>query len=251
MVHLIRRLLRAFRPRLRNASGRLSGSATAILRSRRVIRVFSAAATVECRAVPPESHTSCPGTGFAAGLARSAGSRVWPPAALTAVLGWTFAPDLRAQSGTTTGVIRGEVHGPLGVPLPGAVVVIRHRDTDLSTEVETDGGGTFIRPLLPPGVYDLTVAAADPSYGTERIEGAVLRVGGVLDLHLELRIVAAETVTVFGELPSVIETTNVTRSQRIAGEVADSVPSNGRNYLDLVLLTPGALGVPRDRTAMS
>ena len=179
---------------------------------------------------------SCP-------LRRSGLSRRFPSlaaAALTAVLGWTFAPDLRAQSGTTTGVIRGEVHGPLGVPLPGAVVVIRHRDTDLSTEMETDGAGTFIRPLLPPGVYDLTVAAADPSYGTERIEGAVLRVGGVLDLHLELRIVAAETVTVFGELPSVIETTNVTRSQRIAGEVADSVPSNGRNYLDLVLLTPGA-----------
>ena len=149
------------------------------------------------------------------------------------------APDLAAQAGTTTGVIRGEVSDPLGNPVPGAVILIQHRDTDLVTTVETAGSGGFVRSLLPPGTYDLTVTAAG-GFGTERIEGAILRVGEVLHFHLDLRLVAAETVTVFGELPSPIETTDFTRSQRLREEVVDAVPSNGRNFVDLALLTPGA-----------
>ena len=149
------------------------------------------------------------------------------------------APNVAAQAGTTTGVIRGEVSDPLGNPVTGAVILIQHRGTDLVTTVETSPDGKFVRSLLPPGTYDLTVTAAG-GFGTERIEGAILRVGEVLHFHLDLRIVAAETVTVFGELPAPIETTDFTRSQRLREEVVDSVPSNGRNFVDLTLLTPGA-----------
>ena len=155
--------------------------------------------------------------------------------ALTSV----HAPDLAAQTGTTTGVIRGEVRDPAGNPVPGAVVVIQHRETDLVTTVETSASGGFVRSLLPPGAYDLTVTAGG-GFGTERIEGALLRVGEALHFHLDLRLVATETVTVFGALPSPIETTDFTRSQRLREEVVDALPSNGRNFVDLALLTPGA-----------
>ena len=161
-------------------------------------------------------------------------------AALLAALVCLDAPDLAAQAGTTTGVMRGTVRDPAGDPVPGTVIVIRNRDTDLLTTVETGSAGTFVRTLLPPGTYDLMVAPATAGFGTERIEGAVLRVGGVLDLNVELRIVAAETVTVVSEAPAVIDATDVTRSQRIQEDVVDALPSNGRNYLNLTLLTPGA-----------
>ena len=150
------------------------------------------------------------------------------------------APSLAAQAGTTTGVIRGSVRDPAGDPVPGTAIVIQNRETDLLTTVETSSSGTFVRTLLPPGTYDLTVAPATAGFGTERIEGAVLRVGGMLDLTVELRIVVTETVTVVSEAPAVIDTTDVTRSQRIQEDVVDGLPSNGRNYLNLTLLTPGA-----------
>ena len=161
-------------------------------------------------------------------------------AVLLAALIGVHGPDLAAQAGTTTGVIRGTVRDPAGDPAPGAAIVIQNRETDLLTTVETSSSGTFVRTLLPPGTYDLTVAPATAGFGTERIEGAVLRVGGMLDLSVELRIVVTETVTVVSEAPAVIETTNVTRSQRIQEDVVDGLPSNGRNYLNLTLLTPGA-----------
>ena len=159
---------------------------------------------------------------------------------LLAALHHLGAPALAVQAGTTTGIIRGTVRDPIGAPLAGAVIVIEHRETDLLTTVETNASGTFVRTLLPPGTYDLTVAAATTGFGVERIEGSVLRVGEALDLAVGLRVVAAETVTVSSDLPAPLDTADVTSSQRIREDVVDGLPSNGRNYLNLTLLTPGA-----------
>ena len=159
---------------------------------------------------------------------------------LAAALLDVHAPQLAAQAGTTTGVIRGTVRDPLGDPVAGAVVVVQHRETDLLTSVETSASGTFARTLLPPGTYDLTVAAATAGFGTERIEGATLRVGEMLDLAVALRVVTAETVTVVSELPPTLDTADVTSSQRVLEDVVDGLPSDGRNFTSLTLLTPGA-----------
>ena len=147
--------------------------------------------------------------------------------------------EAAAQAGTTTGVIHGAVRDPTGQPVAGAVVEIRHRDTDFAATVETSGSGTFHRTLLPPGVYDLTVTPPGSGFGRERIEGARLRVGQTVDIEVLLRVVAAETVTVFGQSPDELHAEDVTRSQRMSEAVVDSLPSNGRNFLDLTLLTPG------------
>ncbi|MXY17441.1 MAG: carboxypeptidase regulatory-like domain-containing protein, partial [Acidobacteria bacterium] len=139
----------------------------------------------------------CRCTRVSSGLARLAAGLV-----LAAVLQNLNAPPAAAQAGTTTGIIRGTVSDQLGAPLAGAVVVIQHRETDLVTTVETSAAGTFVRALLPPGTYDLTVAAATAGLGTERIEGAGLRVGETVALDVQLRVVAAETVNVVSSLPS-------------------------------------------------
>ena len=159
---------------------------------------------------------------------------------LPAMLHSLSPPSIAAQAGTTTGVIRGTVSDPLGAPLPGAVIVIQHRETDLLTTVETSAAGTFARTLLPPGTYDLTVAAETGGFGSERIEGAGLRVGETLDLAVQLPVVATETVTVVSDLPSPIDTADVTSAQRVLEDVVDGLPSNGRNFVNLTLLTPGA-----------
>ena len=161
-------------------------------------------------------------------------------ALLAAMLVHQAAPEAAAQAGTTTGIIRGTVRDPLGDPMEGAVVVLHHRETDLRTSVETSSSGTFARTLLPPGTYDLTVKAATDDFSTERIQGARLRVGEMLDLVVTLKIVTAETITVVSELPPTLDTADVTSSQRVLEDVVDGVPSNGRNFVSLTLLTPGA-----------
>ena len=111
------------------------------------------------------------------------------PALLGAALVLLHPPELAAQAGATTGVIRGTVLDPAGYPLAGATVSVQHRETDLLTSVETTPSGTFVRTLLPPGTYDLTVTSGIPGFSSERIEGVALRVGEMVDLAVELRVV--------------------------------------------------------------
>ncbi len=149
------------------------------------------------------------------------------------------APRVEAQSGATTGVIRGTVRDATGAVLPGSLVSLTHRETGTRVTVVTSSVGAFARSLLPPGTWDLTVTGPGSGFGARRIEGAALRVGEALDLDIELELRATESVTVFGKTAPLIESGEVVSAQRIESEVVDALPSNGRNFLNLTLLTPG------------
>jgi len=143
--------------------------------------------------------------------------------------------DVAAQ--TTTGTIRGVVRDPTGAGVAGAAVVMEHLQTGLRTTVATTSNGSFVRTLLPLGTYNVT-ARAIGQFGDERIEGLVLRVGETVDLVLEFQPVALAEITISGRAP-LVDTEDVSNSQRLSAEVVDNLPNNGRNFLDYTLLTPG------------
>ena len=157
-------------------------------------------------------------------------------AAAAAIAG---AAPATAQSEATTGIIRGVVRGPGGAPVEGALVLIQHGETGFLTSVETTASGTFARTLLPLGSYELIVTKDDRGQ-MERIAGLTLRVGETLNLDLALKDVVAEEITVSEDANQTPATDDVTTSQRLADEVIEGLPTNGRNFLDLTLLTPGA-----------
>ena len=144
-----------------------------------------------------------------------------------------------AQSEATTGIIRGIVRGPSGAPVEGALVLIQHGETGFVTSVETTASGNFARTLLPLGSYELIVTKDDRGQ-MERIAGLTLRVGETLNLDLALKGVVAEEITVSEDANQTPATDDVTTSQRLADEVIEGLPTNGRNFFDLTLLTPGA-----------
>ena len=145
---------------------------------------------------------------------------------------------LSAQAQATTGVIRGVVRDPAGAPVAGAVVEFTHRETALRSTVRTTPSGTFVRPLLPIGTYDV-VARADDQLGEAAAPGLVLRVGEALAITLRFGAVELEGITVEGDREQLVHPEDVTSSTRLSEEVVDGLPNNGRNYLDFALLTPG------------
>ncbi len=148
------------------------------------------------------------------------------------------AATASAQSQASTGVIRGSVLDAAGAPVPGAVVEITHRETGLLTTVETTPSGTFVRPLLPLGTYDVT-AWAEAQLGAAAAPGLVLRLGEELTLTLRFSAVELEGITVEGHREHLVHPEDVTSSTRLSEAVVDGLPNNGRNYLDFALLTPG------------
>src|SRR5213083_1690047 len=157
-----------------------------------------------------------------------------PAAFLGAALVLAFQPSLAAQAQATTGVIRGVVTDPSGNPVTGARVTVTDVQTKFQRTVLTNQKGVFVAPLLPLGTYEVT--ARGVGLGEKKQTGIVLRVGETVDLALKLEPVELEAVTVTAT--PVVDVTKVETSARLPNRAVTGLPNNGRNYLNLTLLTP-------------
>jgi hypothetical protein len=106
----------------------------------------------------------------------------------------------------------------------------------------TSTTGVFLMPAMPVGRY--RVQAELTGFSSMIQDNFRLEVGqsAVLTFALKLATVE-ETVTVTGESPLVDTRSSELASRVSAGQVQD-LPLNGRNWLDLVALVPGARGNP-------
>ena len=140
-----------------------------------------------------------------------------------------------AQSQATTGIIRGVVSDPSGAPVVGATVTLRQTQTGFQRQVTTNDRGVFVASLLPLGTYDVTGRAV--GYNEIRRTGVPLRVGETVDLPMRLAAVELQAVVVEATQP-VVDASKVETSTRLPNEAVAGLPNNGRNYLNLTLLTP-------------
>src|SRR5207237_1312024 len=133
----------------------------------------------------------------------------------------------------------GRVTDPQEAPAPGAVVTVRNEATGVTWTATTGSDGRFALPLLPPGVYAAQVQMT--GFSTWRAAGIILEVGQ--DRRVEARLAVG----------GVQETVTVSRAVRVVTTAVDgvlsataiqSLPLNGRNFLELALLVPGTAPTP-------
>ncbi len=151
------------------------------------------------------------------------------------VLALAFPVLLAAQSQATTGIIRGTVTDPSGAAVAGATVALRETQTGFQRQLATNERGVFIASLMPLGTYDVT--ARGVGFGETRRTGVRLGLGETVDLALQLAAVQLQAVVVEAT-PSVVEATKTENSTRLPSAAVSGLPNNGRNYLNLTLLTP-------------
>src|SRR6266511_2074190 len=142
--------------------------------------------------------------------------------------------SLAAQAQATTGLIRGVVSDPSGSPVAGARVTVTDVQTRFQHTVVTNEKGVFVAPLLPLGTYEVTARAV--GLGERKQTDIILRVGETVDLALKLEPVELAAVTVTAT--PLVDVTKVETSTRLPNQAVSGLPNNGRNYLNLTLLTP-------------
>jgi Carboxypeptidase regulatory-like domain/TonB dependent receptor len=147
-----------------------------------------------------------------------------------------LGPPVAAQETINSASLSGRVSDPSGAPLPGVRVVARQVATNVSDERTTGRDGRFRFASLKVGTYKVD-ARLDGFSPYSRM--VTLTVGSAFDLPIQLAIGSlSETVNVTADPPLV----DTARSQ-IAGTVsqveAQTLPLNGRNFLDLALFLPG------------
>ncbi len=149
----------------------------------------------------------------------------------------SFIPSiLFAQAQATTGVIRGTATDSSGNPVP-AFVTVRNTETNYTRTVKAGDGGVFVTTLLPLGNY--TVSARAVGYSPVLRSNINVTLGRTVDLPLILprTTTTLAGVTVIAQVPTVDPTLSA-EVTRLPEEVISALPNNGRNYLNLTLLTP-------------
>src|SRR5215471_1584169 len=156
--------------------------------------------------------------------------------AIVCVLCLTPAPGAVGQETINSASVSGRVTDPQNAVIPGALVVARQTATHVQVEAVTDREGRFRFPYLKVGPYEITVHVQGFATATRVL---TLTVGSAFDLTFPLSLESVNSVISVTGDATVLE---AARSQ-IAGTVSQAevqtLPMNGRQFLDLALLVPG------------
>src|SRR5437870_7841591 len=139
---------------------------------------------------------------------------------------------------TFRGGIQGTVTDSSGAAVAGAQVTVTSAETGLTRTVGTDAAGNCTATELPLGTYNLT--ATKNGFRTAVVKGVT--VGVSTTQRADIRLTPGEvkqTVEVTAEQP-LVETTGNTIGGTIEASRAEELPVNGRDFLKLLTLVPGA-----------
>lgn len=145
-------------------------------------------------------------------------------------------PVADAQSESGGGALVGTVTDASGLPVPGASVTLRSRETGYQRVTATRADGRFQIIAVPVGAYTISAAMAGQAPAQRDLD---LSVGETDDVTLRLGgAVAADSVTVTAE-NVLIDTSESAGSVRIDTKAIADLPIRGRNFTEFVQLTPG------------
>jgi hypothetical protein len=138
-----------------------------------------------------------------------------------------------------TGEITGTVRDKSGAVIQGANVEISGAAGGIQRSTVTNSDGDYLEAALPGGTYNLTITAK--GFKTFKGEGVVLRVAqkARVDANLVVGNIATEVV-VQGEDLNQVETQSSELSGTVTGKQISQLQLNGRNFTQLLALTPGA-----------
>ncbi|HVG90515.1 MAG TPA: carboxypeptidase regulatory-like domain-containing protein, partial [Alphaproteobacteria bacterium] len=143
-------------------------------------------------------------------------------------------------SASPTGSIAGFVKDQSGASISGAKLTLINAFTNAKEETVSDSSGAFQFLQLAPAQYSLHVEAA--GFKKEVLSNIIVQVDQITHLEPSLQIGSvADVIEVAGEATPLLETDRSTLSNVIDSGVVSNIPLNGRQYLDLALLTPGVL----------
>jgi hypothetical protein len=169
-------------------------------------------------------------------------------ACLMVLVGMLAAPRT-TQAQVLYGSVTGNVTDPSGAVLPGARVVALNVATGVAREGMTDSTGLYRFPELLPGIYRVTISAANfNAVVTENVSVAANTVRRV-DAQLQLK-QQVESVTVTGRPPDLQTDRADVHAQMEASQLA-SLPitsSAGRSFQSLYRIIPG-FGVATERNS--
>jgi hypothetical protein len=156
-----------------------------------------------------------------------------------ALLAALAAFPLFAQNAEITGIVSDQS----GAVIPGASVTVTNPATNLTRSVETSASGSYTVPFLAPGIYN--VRAELEGFSTATRTGVELQVGTVARINFAMEVGnVTEQIEVVGT-GELLQTEGTAVGTVIENRRIVELPLNGRNYLQLIALSPNVTAEQR------
>jgi hypothetical protein len=145
-----------------------------------------------------------------------------------------------AYGQTFRGAINGTVTDPSGAIVPGAVVKATNNATGIASSTVTTSDGQFSFQDLPIGEYKVTVTASGfPMFTLTDVSVAA---GSIHTVAVPLSLSQQSTTVEVSAASLTLDTTTQVQTTTLAGNDLEATPLNGRDFTQLVALTPGFSG---------
>jgi len=160
----------------------------------------------------------------------------WRKAAFLLMLLFAFTSAAFCQ--LTTADILGAVTDATGAAVPNAKVTLTNLGTNQTRTGQSNASGEYTFTLLPIGHYSVTVIAGGFEKSITKDISVEAGDRARNDVHLTL---GSETTTVAVTASTpLLQADSATVSTTVTEKAVQDLPLNGRNYVQLVALTPGA-----------
>src|SRR5256885_5950780 len=167
---------------------------------------------------------------------------------LLSLIGLLVLSALSALAQLSTSSLNGVVRDSTGAAVPKASVALRNSDTGVERNTISNDAGTYVFSDINPGRYTLKVTA--PSFSTKQVSDFVLAVNQTATIDIALD-PGAQTVVVSVEATSEqLQVSSAELGTVIAGNQVHDLPLNGRNFTQLLSLTPGVAPISVGQNSM-
>lgn len=144
-----------------------------------------------------------------------------------------------ALAQTTTSTIEGTIKDAQGSVVAGAQIVVRSAALGIERTATSDADGFYRVTALPAGNYSLSVSHT--GFAVRTFDNIELTLNRTLKLDIPLEVGAVQEQVDVVENAQLLNPTTASTGATIAPQQIKEMPTNGRNYLDLLQLVPGVV----------
>lgn len=165
---------------------------------------------------------------------KPAGAAFWASLLLVVVFGMIGTQTAQGQA---TATVTGTVRDSTGAVVPDAKIILHDLATNLDRATSTNSVGNYVIPQVQPGTYEVRVTKE--GFRGEVRSNVTLLVNQTAALDFSLNPgQTKETVQVEAMAP-LLETSTSELGEAVVKRQVNDLPLNGRNFTQLLNLTPG------------
>ena len=139
----------------------------------------------------------------------------------------------------STGALFGQVLGPTGRGVPQASIDAKNEDSAVSRSTSSDEEGRFVLPLLPPGIYHVTVTKTD--YSQAESMSVQVPVTESIRVLVPMKLAGVTQSIEVQNDTSLLQGDTVALGRVVNAPMIQALPLAARNFTQIVDLSPGVL----------